>query len=131
MYDLQGNLMRTIRKEYQKVPIPQDHKDQRMAEYLNSTPYEVHKMQGYFPDNYPPIADFYVDTDGRIFVATYEEGERPGTDMVDIFDADGVFSGRTSLPKAQSRLFANGRLYTLSEKESGYQKLDVFKTTWE
>lgn len=131
MYDLRGNFLKAVRKEYQRVPIPQTHKDERMAEYLNSTPYEVHKMQGYFPDNYPPIADFYVDTEGRIFVATYEEGETPGTDMVDIFDAAGSFTGRVSLPKAQSRLFAHGRFYSLSEKESGFQKLDVYKISWE
>jgi hypothetical protein len=123
--------MRTIRKEYRKVPIPQAHKDQRMTGYLNSTPYEVHKMQGYFPDNFPPISEFCVDTEGRVYVATHEEGETLGTDMVDIFDADGVFTGRVSLPKAQSRLFANGRLYTLSEKESGFQTLDMYKITWE
>lgn len=130
-YDLQGRLLRKIKKEYQRVPILQDHKDERLAEYLESTPYKVHKMQGYFPDNYPPISEFYVDTDGRIFVATYEEGETPGTDMVDIFDVEGVFTGRVSLPKAQSRLFVRDRLYSLSEKESGYQILNVYKMTWE
>jgi hypothetical protein len=131
VYNLEGNLMRTIRKEYRKVPIPQAHKDERMTEYMNSTPYKVHKMQGYFPDDYPPISEFYVDRKGRIFVATYEEGETPGTDMVDIFDEEGVFTGRVSLPKAQSRLFADGRFYSLSEKESGFQTLDMYKITWE
>ena len=131
VYDLEGNLVRIIQKEYQRVPIPQAHKEERMADYLASTPYKVHKMQGYFPDDYPPIEHFYVDTAGKIFVETYEEGETPGTDMVDIFDADGAFTGRVSLPRAQSRLFAHGRFYNLSEKESGFQKLNVFKMNWE
>jgi hypothetical protein len=99
-----------------------------MANYLKSTPYKVHKMQGYFPDHYPPIKNFYVDTDGRVFVATYEDREKPEAEMVDIFSADGVFTGRISLRKAQSRLFKNDRFYNLYEQESGYQKLDVHKT---
>ena len=123
--------MRKIKKEYRKVPIPQAHKDERMAGYLESTPYKVHKMQGYFPDYYPPIKNFYLDEEGRVFVETYESGETSDEDMVDIFDAEGVFTGRVSLPKAQSRFFANGRFYSLSEKESGYQQLDVYNMAWE
>ncbi len=131
MYDLNGNLMRKIQKEYRKVSIPQEYKDERMENYLNSTPYKVHKMQGYFPDCYPPIKDFWIDTKGRIFVETYKDGETPGTKMVDVFNADGVFTGRISLLEAQSRLFKNDRLYSLYEKESGYQQLDVYKMDWE
>ncbi len=131
VYDLKGNLVRKIKKAYRKVSIPQAYKNERMANYLESTPYKVHKMQGYFPDYYPPIADFYVDTEGKIFVATYEDGETPEEEMVDIFSADGVFTGRISLLEAQSRLFKNGRLYALSEKESGFQKLDAYKLNWE
>lgn len=131
MYDLQGRLFRKINKEYRKVPIPEAHKDERMAQYMDSTPYKVHKMQGYFPDYYPPIKNIHLDDHGRVFVETYEEGATSDEEMVDIYDAAGVFTGRTSLRKAQSRLFRNGRFYNLYEKDSGYQKLDVFKVAWE
>jgi hypothetical protein len=88
-------------------------------------------MQGYFPDHYPPIKNFYVDTEGRIFVETFEDGETHEEEMVDIFSTDGVFTGRISLRKAQSRLFKNDRFYNMYEKKSGYQKLEVHTMSWE
>jgi len=130
IYTLQGQHLRQIRKEYRKVDIPKAYRDKKMEEYLDSTPYRVHKMQGYFPAHFPSMKNFHVDNLGRIFVETYEEGEVSDSEMVDIFNAKGINTGRVSMKKVQTRVFKNDRLYAFSEKESGFQKLVVYKIIW-
>jgi hypothetical protein len=131
IYNLQGDLLRQIRKEYIEADIPKTIRDQKMEEYLNSTPYRVHKMSGYFPEHYPPIKNIYVDNQERIFVETYEEGKIHDEEMVDLFNSDGVYTGRTSLKKSISRIFKNDRMYAAFEKESGYQILSIYKLLWQ
>ncbi len=130
IYNFQGENIKTIRKEFKKVRIPEDYKTERMDWYMESPMYRVHKMKAYFPEYYPPIKDFFVDTQGRIYVETYEDGESPDEEMVDIFNAEGVFIGRSSLKKALSRIFKSDRLHVLHEKESGFQKLVVSNMLW-
>lgn len=130
IYNLQGQLLKQIHKEYKKVDIPKSYRDQKMEEYLNSTPYRVHKMLGYFPAHFPPMKNLYVDDRGRMFVETYEEGEEPGSEMVDIFNAEGINTGRVALKIVESRVFKNERLYDFLEKESGFQKLVVYRISW-
>ena len=61
---------------------------------------------------------------------TYEERETSSEEMMDIFNADGIFIGRKSLKKALSRKFRNDCLYAVYEKESGFQELVVLQMTW-
>jgi hypothetical protein len=60
-----------------------------------------------------------------------EAGEDSDSEMVDIFNAEGINTGRVSLKKVQSRIFKNDRLYAFSEKESGFQKLIVYRVIWQ
>ena len=131
IYNFQGQHLKQICKEYKKVNLQKVYRDKKMEEYLDSTPYRVHKMQGYFPSHFPPMKDFHVDNLGRIFVETYEEGETSDSEMVDIYNAKGINTGRVSLKKGQSRKFKNDRLYAFSEKESGFQKLVVYRIIWQ
>ncbi len=130
IYNFQGKNIKKIRKEFTKVRIPEDYKAERMDSYKESPMYRVHKMKAYFQEYYPAIKNFFVDTQGRIYVETYEDGGSPDDEMVDIFNAEGIFIGRTSLEKALSRVFKVGRMYVLYEKESGYQKLVVSEMIW-
>ena len=130
IYDFQGENVRRIRKDFRKVGIPEGYTAEQLGSYKKSTMYRVHKMAGYFPEHYPPIKNFYVDTLGRVYVGTYEEGLTPDAEIVDIFNAEGVFIGRISLKKALSRKFKADRLYALYEKENGFQELVVYRMDW-
>jgi hypothetical protein len=130
VYDLDGNLIRKIKKEYKKVPISEEYKKKR----LERTP-DYFKKMTFFPDYFPPYQSFFSDDGGRLFVMTYEKGANPGEFMIDIFSHEGVFVGRKSLNAWvwNSLLWAKIKknlLYCLQEKESGYKKLVVFKLTW-
>jgi hypothetical protein len=130
-YDLEGNLIQKIKKEYEKAPIPEEYK----KETIERLP-EMLKKRTYFPDFFPPYQAFFNDDRGRLFVVTYEEGENPSEFMVDIFNHDGVFVGRKSLDIRtwNGLLWAKmiGNLfYCPQENESGYKKLIVYKMRWE
>lgn len=131
LYDLQGNILMRIKKEYSKVVIPEEFKQNIFNSYGDSSIGKLIKKKGYFPKYFPPIKELYVDDKGRIYAETYEEGASEDEKMLDIFNPEGVFIGHQSLKEAQTRRFKRGRLYSIYEKESGFQKLVVSHLTWQ
>jgi len=134
-YDFDGNLVRKIQKEWKPVPVPEEHKKKFMEDF--SAPiFDDIRGKIYFPSAMPPFHSFFADDEGRLFVMTYEKGVKPGEFFFDIFDAEGVCTGRKSLKVLHdesgiSAKMKNGRFYCLHEKESGYKELVVSKVIWE
>jgi outer membrane protein assembly factor BamB len=134
-YDLDGNLVRKIKKQFNPVPISEEYKKNFMKQF--SAPlFDSIRSKIYFPDAMPPFHAFFADDEGRLFVMTYEKGENPGEFVYDIFDPDGVCTGRKNLKilHDESGIYAkmkNGRFYCLNEKDSGYKELAVSKIVWE
>ena len=131
VYDLEGNLIRKIKKEYERVPVSDEYK----KAIMEKTPENLKKIT-FFPDSFPPYQSFFTDDKGRLFVMTYEEGENPGEFMFDIFNPDGVFIGRKSLnvwiwQSLVKAKIKNNLFYCVQEKESGYKKLVVYRMEWE
>ncbi|MCJ7579058.1 MAG: 6-bladed beta-propeller [Candidatus Aminicenantes bacterium] len=133
VFDLDGNLQRKIRKEYEKIPIPKEF----IEESLKALPEQMRKMMT-FPEVFHPIQSLFTDEMGRLYVMTYEKGEDSGEYIFDIFNADGIFIGRKSLRAFndyyEGYLWVKGKqnhLYCGNEKESGYKELVVYKMTWE
>lgn len=135
VYNLDGDLVRKIRKEYRPVRVTKEIKEAILGPGYQ----RAGSSQGkYFPDPLPPLNQFFIDDEGRIFVMTYEPGPDPGEYLWDIFNADGVFIGRKALNVLWAGLYAgphytfikNGRLYCHRVKESGYHELVVSTVTW-
>ncbi len=131
VYDLEGNLIRKIKKEYKNVPVSDEYK----KAIMEKTPENLKKIT-FFPDSFPPYQSLFTDDKGRLFVMTYEEGENPGEFMFDIFNPDGVFIGRKSLnvwiwESLAKATIINNLFYCVQEKESGYKKFVVSKMKWE
>jgi hypothetical protein len=135
VYDLEGRLIRKIRKEYRPVGVTGEIKKAILGpDYRKSGS----SQSKYFPDPLPPLNQFFTDDKGRIFVMTYEPGARPGEYIWDIFNPDGVFIARTALNILWAGLYLgsrytfikNGHLYYHRVKESGYHELIVCKVTW-
>ena len=66
----------------------------------------------------------------------YEEGEKPGEFLYNIFNREGIFIGRTKLDNMDNNRptpvkAKKNHLYYLRVKESGYKELVVFKMKWE
>jgi len=135
VYDLDGNLIKKIRKEYRPVRVTEVIKEAILGpDYRRPGTSQA----GYFLDPLPPMNQFFTDNEGRVFVMTYEPGARLEEYLWDIFDPDGVFIGRMSLNIEWAGLYVgprytfikNGRLYCHRVKESGYHELIVYKVTW-
>jgi hypothetical protein len=90
----------------------------------------------YFPEHWHPFHAFFPDSQGRLFVMTYEPGTASGDQVFDIFNKDGVLTARRSLNVfhgGNSLLLAAARkgcLYLAQEKESGFKQLTVYHMIW-
>jgi hypothetical protein len=135
VYDFDGNFVRKIRKEHKSIPVPEKHKKKFMEQFRAPIFNDI-RNKIYFPDAMPPFHGLFTDDEGRLYVMTYESGENPGEFMYDIFNPDGVCTGRKSLKiyHDESGLYAkmkNGRFFCLNEKASGYKELVVSRVIWE
>ncbi|NIO48959.1 MAG: 6-bladed beta-propeller [Candidatus Aminicenantes bacterium] len=145
IYDEEGNLLRKIRKEYQKVKVPDQIKE-KIFNWLknNLTQFEQVKTKLYFPEFYPSFQFFFLDERSRLYVMTYERGKGPNGFMYDIFNPNGVLIGRIELenygflasspiinPLPLNVVAKNQSLYCLREGENGYKGLVVYKMKWE
>lgn len=134
-YDLEGKLLRKVRKDYTPVPVSASYKTEYVRQYEEFMPEYAKKI--YFPESWHPFHSFFLDEVGRIYVMTYEPGENPGEYIYDVFNEDGVFILRTSLNilhQNYGRLYAKatgGRLHCIQEKQSGFKKLVIFDMIWQ
>jgi uncharacterized protein YbaR (Trm112 family) len=137
VYDLEGNLLRKIRKEYEPLSLPENFRKEA-EDYLLKNPNA--KQWFNIPEEIPPYNSFFIDEEERLFVMTYEKGPSEGEYIHNVFNPDGVYFSRQSLNSygklgwSLEPLLAvtkNGRLYCLQEKESGYKELVVYRMKWE
>lgn len=134
VFDLEGRLIRKIRKTFSPVPVSEDYKKKYLKDYLEFMPDYAKKI--YFPEYWHPFHAFVADEEGRLFVMTYEPGERPGEFLYDIFNKAGALAARSSLGAFHG---GNGvllmrirgdRLYAVQEKPSGFKRLVAYRMTW-
>jgi len=133
VYDLEGNLLQKIRKEYEPVEVSEEFKKAYFKNFPEGDPL---RERFYFTKYWPSFRYLFTDDEGRLFVLTYEENAIPGEYIYDIFNSKGIFIGRTSLGNVgRSYPFTvraiKNRLYCLREKESGYKELVVNRMNWE
>jgi len=137
-FDLNGNLIRKIRKKYKPVKPTQDFIDTLLS--------NMGRFKGrvIIPDQMPPFHYFFLDDEGRLYVRTYEKGINEYEYIHDIFNPEGIYIAKKSMPSFSSRMYPghsvsrgsiakakNGRFYCIREKASGYKGLVVYKMIWE
>lgn len=143
VFDLEGNFVRKIRKEYKPVEISEDYKNE-VNGYLDDSEFLFLKDTVFFPKYFQPFQFLFTDDEGRLFVMTYEKGENPEEYWFDIFNPEGVFVFRESLevflsgnifepgnPVDSWAVMKHGRFHCLREKESGFKELVVYRIKWE
>jgi hypothetical protein len=133
VYDLEGNLIRKIKKAYNPVKISEKYK-KHIYEQRKRVLSKESLDKYYFPEHFPAFQHMVADEKGRLFVTTYEESKTSGETIYDIFNAEGIFLGRVSIASAVARAvhkIKNSLLYSYDEKESGYKELVVYKMNWE
>lgn len=136
IYDLEGNLIRKIRKEYKPVPIPDEIRVGWKKAYEKLRQQTGTREEIEIRKSWPPYFAFFIDSEERLYVRTFEEGENKDEYIHDVFSSDGVFIGRISLNLSFDRGYkyvksSEQNIYGFLEKESGYEELVVYKINWE
>lgn len=141
VFDLDGNLIRKIKKKYNPVKFPEYIKT--ALKRLTEQPYGRYSGKKLiFPTYRPPFQNVaFTDDNGRFFVMTFEREKDTKGFIFDIFNKDGIFIGRKCLDvyvegagSMNNPLYAQAkkdRLYCLREKENGFKEVVVYKTVWE
>ncbi len=137
-FDLEGALLREIRKEYLPVEVTSSIQKDAFAGLPRGK--ELAERL-FFPARKPAYQYMFADETGRLFVMTSEKDEASGQNICDIFSASGVFVGRAAVGYFDRLRFIwegvsldvaakNKRMYVLHEKDNGYKELIVYKATW-
>lgn len=135
VYDLEGKLLRKIRKEYRPVPYPDDFRRQTEKLAIRQP-----NLNLFARKDMPPFNSFFLDDEGRLFVMTYEKGANPDDYIHDVFNRDGILIARVPLGKygilgrvlnSLRATATNGRLCRMRFKEDGYPELIIYSMQWE
>ncbi|RPI74751.1 MAG: 6-bladed beta-propeller [Desulfobacteraceae bacterium] len=139
VYDLNGKLMRRIKKEFSEVEVLEEYKINYLKPY-NRPELALIRSRIYFPKSMPPYQTFFVDDHDRLFVMTFESGSNTNEYLYDVFNPQGVFMKRIGLDnyghlspsqKGYYDLIArNGLLCYIKEEENGNQKLVINEIEW-
>lgn len=124
VFDLAGNLVRKIRKQYVPVSV-----SEAMQEKILDQHNENVRPMIFFPDFLPPFRTLAADEAGRLLVVTFEEGDTPGENLIDVFSPEGAFIGRLSAAVFVNQgtpinaIVKNDHLIYIREKENGFKEL--------
>jgi len=138
VFDLEGNLLRKIRKEYAPVAVTADFREEALARLPQGSSV-AGRLE--FPDHKPSFQYIFADEKGRIFVSTSEVDKVSGQNICDVFNASGILICRAAVGYFDLlRMYwegvsldvvaKNGRFYVLHEKENGYKEIVVSKAVW-
>ncbi len=107
----EGKTLRKIMKAYDPVKITEAEKKEMLERNTTPPGYKVK-----IPEYYNPIYYFICDEEGRIYVRTFEKDSKGGF-YHDIFDAEGRYIGKFSLP-ADELIFVGkkGKIYSVKSK---------------
>ena len=125
-FDQAGELVQKIRKDYKVMPVTQDIKDEALSMYN-----EQMRPMVFFPDTLPPFQTMTADEKGTLFIVTFEPGDEERENRIDVFNSEGVFTGRLSaavfidMGNPISLIARKGRFYYIRETETGFKQLVV------
>lgn len=139
VYDLEGNLIRKIRRETRKVKTPVELLKKVLNRFRGD---QSERDRFYAPAHLPAYQHMFCDDAGRLYVMTPEKDQESGRNIYDIFNRDGFFIARKDLgyyDRLQDMFLSqsldirarHGRIYCLREKESGFKQLIVYRMIWE
>jgi len=124
VFDLEGALIKKIRKKYKPLPVSEKIKKRVLARYNENV-----RSMVFFPETLPPFRTLAADEKGGLYVVTFEEGDNPDENCIDVFNPDGAFIGRLSAAVFVSpdtpidTVARNGRFYYVRETETGFKQL--------
>ncbi len=124
LYDHQGEWIRTIVKEYEKIKIPQKVKDEKMAIQKKSKHWEENKRRFnfVFPKYYPAIFQIFAAKD-KLYVFTHKT--REDRREVIVLDLKGNVLIKTFAPDENKYFITDEKFYYLHENPDENWELHV------
>ncbi len=132
VYDLQGEHLLSILKDYKPVKVTQKDIDdiaERMAAFRGMAGGADLMDLFEFPDEFPPYQSFFLDDQGRIYVRTWEKGEGEDEYWTDVFDKEGRFFTRF-VHKSELSIIDGDTAYGVEENEDGFRLIHRYSVTW-
>lgn len=123
-----GTLKKTIKRDYDPIPITADDKDRLMEETFGDNPARD-QWDVQFPENYPPFSGFSFDDLGHLFVRRYEKEKNENGSLYDIFDAEGRYIAQMRF-RMTPMIWEKGHMYTIDDDEEGFKVVKRYKVRW-
>lgn len=127
-HGMDGKLIKTIRRDYDPVPITADDKGRLMEETFGDNPARD-QWDVRFPDNYPPFSGFSFDDLDHFFVRRFEKEKNENDNLYDIFDAEGRYIAQLRL-RMNPMIWKKGHMYTIEDDEEGFKVVKRYKVNW-
>jgi hypothetical protein len=138
VFDLNGNLKRTIRKRSHPVAIPASFREDLLKRIPEGHPVRKNLM---LPSHFPAFQSFFADDEDRLYVVSYEKDSASGQNICEIFSPDGTYIHRAALGyfdflkwmfegQPGEVVIRNGRVLCVRDKDSGYREAIVSSMTW-
>jgi hypothetical protein len=128
VHDQEGNHIRTLTRKYDALPVTEGDKEALLRLMFGENPPPQWDIR--FPEQYPPFSGFSCDDGGRIYVKVHVKVGAEAGEHYDVFDAEGRYAARISLP-VPLMVLKKGYLYTITENELGFREVRRFKMNWE
>jgi hypothetical protein len=131
VHDLEGRLVRKIRKKHVPVPVSEEFK-RSYLKLFEARLFDGFREKIYFPSSMPPLDSIFSDDEGRLYVLTYEVDPGSQANLFDVFDKDGNLVGRISFEAFHADQGCTvrarkGRLYALAEDADGNKEIVVYE----
>ncbi|MCU0244556.1 MAG: hypothetical protein MUE80_07395, partial [Acidobacteria bacterium] len=129
--DAGGKTVRRIERAFDKKSYSGADRDRLVKDFLRGQAPPA-GFDPYFPPHKPVLHHFVLDDEGRSYVRTYEQ-DGAGEFFYDVFDAEGRFFARFSLPEKEL-VYAvkKGKAYTaVEENEAGIPQVKRYALIWE
>jgi hypothetical protein len=128
--DPDGKPIRRIIKDYEPRRITSAEEKDLMKERFGDRQIPA-GMKIVIPPAHPPLQHFVGDDDGRIYARTTDPDGKGGT-YIDVFDPEGRYIARTSLPEDETIFIVkNDKLYVLlSEDAEGRPLVKRYAMLW-
>jgi len=124
----EGKTLRKIIKKYDPEILTQEDRDRTAKEFWGEEG-PPPDAQVEWPKYFPPVEDFILDDRGWLFVRPFVKVKTAGGVFYDVFDAEGKYIARVSLP-ARARKIKSGKLYTIEEDKEGLLHVKRYTMEW-
>lgn len=110
VFDASGRVVRKITRPYKAKAIT--------PEYVSKA-VRRKDLRVEHPKTFPAVRAILCGDQGRLFVQTWEPGPEPGTAMFDVFDAEGRFTRRMTVPE-NLQAARGDRVYAIVHDDDDY-----------